>query len=221
MCPASSVRGEAPGRAEGAARLRRRGPLEPLEPQPRVGLEIERVAVAEIREGRGDGVGRIHARECAPPSTPAQAFHRASVPRVTTSPAGYSGTPLPKKLGIKPGSRVLLDGAPEGFETTHLAPLPDGVELHRRAGKPPYDVVLAFRTDARTLIKHLPRDIGRTNTPGRLWLAWPKKASGVATDLTGDVVREEGLAAGVVDIKVCAIDETWSGLAFVRRVADR
>lgn len=212
------MRGEAPGRAEGAAGLRRRGPLEP---QARISLEVERVAVAEVREGRGDGVGRIHARECAPPSTPAQAFCRASVLRVTTSPAGYSGTPLPKKLGITPGSRVLLDGAPEGFETTHLVPLPDGVELHRRAGTAPYDLVLAFRTDARTLIKHLPRDIGRTTTPGRLWLALPKKASGVATDLTGDVVREEGLAAGVVDIKVCAIDETWSGLAFVRRVADR
>ena len=137
------------------------------------------------------------------------------------STSGYSGTPLPKKLGIKEGSRVLLDGAPDGFETTHLVLLPDDVELHRRAGKAPYDVVLAFRTDARTLIKHLPRDVARTTAPGRLWIAWPKQASGVATDLTGDVVREEGLAAGVVDIKVCAIDDTWSGLAFVRRLADR
>lgn len=140
---------------------------------------------------------------------------------MTTPTAGYSGTPLPKKLGIKPGSRVLLDGAPDDFESTHLAPLPDGVEMHRRAGKTPYDLVVAFRTDARSLVKNLPRDITRITMPGRLWLAWPKKASGVATDLTGDVVREEGLAAGVVDIKVCAIDETWSGLAFVRRVADR
>jgi hypothetical protein len=128
---------------------------------------------------------------------------------------------LPTKLGIKPGHRVLLDGGPEDFETTHLQPLPDGVVIHRRAGSAPYDLVLAFRTDARTLVKHLPRDIGRTTTPGRLWLAWPKKASGVHIDLTGDVVREEGLAAGVVDIKVCAIDEIWSGLAFVRRLTDR
>lgn len=219
MCAASGVRREAPRGAQGATRLRRRGPLEP---QPRVDLEVERVAVAEIGKGPlGRGRRRCHARECAPATTGAQAFRRASVPQVTTPPAGYSGTPLPKKLGIKPGSRVLLDGAPDGFETTHLAPLPDGVELHRRVGKAPYDVVLAFRSDARTLVTNLSRDIARTTTPGRLWLAWPKKASGVATDLTGDVVREEGLAAGVVDIKVCAIDETWSGLAFVRRVADR
>lgn len=156
-----------------------------------------------------------------PPTARAQPFPRASVPLVTTPTAGYSGTPLPKKLGIKPGSRVLLDGAPDGFATTHLAPLPDGVEVHRRAGRAPYDVVLAFRTDARTLVKNLERDIARTTTPGRLWLAWPKKTSGVPTDLTGDVVRGEGLAAGVVDVKVCAIDETWSGLAFVRRLADR
>ncbi|MGE0818452.1 MAG: DUF3052 domain-containing protein [Candidatus Nanopelagicales bacterium] len=135
--------------------------------------------------------------------------------------AGYSGTPLPRKLGIKPGSRVLLDGAPDGFEATHLRPLPPEVEVHRRAGKAAYDVVLAFRTDARTLVMHLERDIARTTTPGRLWIAWPKRTSGVATDLTGDVVRAEGLAAGVVDVKVCAIDATWSGLAFVRRLADR
>jgi hypothetical protein len=135
--------------------------------------------------------------------------------------AGYSGTPLPAKLGIKPGHRVLLDGAPDRFEDTHLAPLPDDVTVHRRAGRAPYDVVLAFRTDARTLVRHLPRDVGRTTTPGRLWLAWPKKASGVPTDLSDSVVREEGLAAGVVDVKVCAIDATWSALAFVRRVADR
>jgi len=140
---------------------------------------------------------------------------------VTAPSAGYSGTPLPKKLGIKPGGRVLLDGAPDGFEDTHLQPLPEGVEVHRRAGKAAYDVVLAFRTDTRTLVKHLERDIARTTTPGRLWIAWPKKTSGVATDLTGDVVRAEGLAAGVVDVKVCAIDDTWSGLAFARRLADR
>jgi hypothetical protein len=135
--------------------------------------------------------------------------------------AGYSGTALPTKLGIKAGHRVLLDGAPAGFEDTHLVPLPDDVTVHHRAGRAPYDVVVAFRTDARTLVRHLPRDVGRTTTPGRLWIAWPKKASGVATDLSDSVVREEGLAAGVVDVKVCAIDDTWSGLCFVRRVADR
>lgn len=139
-----------------------------------------------------------------------------------TVPAGYSGTPLPKKLGIRSGDRVLLDGAPEGFETDVLAPLPDGVTLHRRAGRTAYDVVLVFRDSARSLHRTLERDIARTAAPaGRLWIAWPKKASGVVTDLSDGVVREAGLAAGVVDTKVCAVDATWSGLMFVRRLKDR
>jgi hypothetical protein len=138
----------------------------------------------------------------------------------TGASAGYSGTPLSTKLGIKPGHRVLLDSAPDGFEEL-LAPLPDDVTLVRRAGKAPYDVVVAFRTSAAALERMIVRDIARTTTPGRLWLCWPKKSSGVATDLGDGVVREAGLAAGVVDVKVCAIDATWSGLAFVRRLADR
>ena len=144
----------------------------------------------------------------------------ASVGAVTSS-AGYSGTPLPKKLGIKPGHRVLLDGAPAGFETTHLVPMPDDVTLHRRAGRVPYDVIVAFRPDAASYVRALARDIGRTATAGALWIAWPKRASGVVTDLTDEVVRREALAAGVVDVKVCAIDATWSGLKLVRRLADR
>ena len=135
--------------------------------------------------------------------------------------AGYSGTPLPKKLGIKAGAQVLLDSAPDGFEVDTLGELPDGVVVHRRAGKAAYDVVVAFRADATTYRRHLDRDIARITTDGRLWVAWPKKASGVATDMSDHVVRSEGLAAGVVDTKVCAIDETWSGLMFVRRLSDR
>jgi hypothetical protein len=139
-----------------------------------------------------------------------------------TAPAGYSSTPLPKKLGIRAGDRVLLDGAPDGFETDGLGPLADGVVVHRRAGRTAYDVVLVFRDSARTLHRTLERDIERTAPPsGRLWIAWPKKASGVVTDLSDGVVREAGLAAGVVDTKVCAIDATWSALMFVRRVKDR
>jgi hypothetical protein len=137
------------------------------------------------------------------------------------SAAGYSGTPLPKKLGIKPGHRVLLDGAPDRFESDLLVPLPDEVALHRRAGRAPYDVVVAFRGDTAAYLQHLERDIARTTTNGSLWIAWPKRASGVVTDLTEDVVRREALAAGVVDVKVCAIDATWSGLKLVRRLADR
>jgi len=135
--------------------------------------------------------------------------------------AGYSGTPLPKKLGIRAGARVLLDSAPEGFEVDTLGELPDGVVVHRRAGQAAYDVVVVFRADASTFRRHLDRDIARITTDGRLWVAWPKKASGVLTDLSDTVVRTECLAAGVVDTKVCAIDDTWSGLMFVRRLSDR
>jgi hypothetical protein len=139
-----------------------------------------------------------------------------------TETAGYSGTPLPKKLGIRAGDRVLIDGAPAGFESDVLGPLPDGVVLHRRAGRTAYDVVLVFRGSTRALVRTLERDIARAAPPaGRLWVAWPKKASGVVTDLSDGVVRAEGLAAGVVDTKVCAIDATWSGLMFVRRLVDR
>ena len=137
-------------------------------------------------------------------------------------PNGYSGTPLPKKLGIRAGDRVLLDAAPAGFESDTLGELPEGVVLHRRVGRAPYDVVVVFRDDAATYRRHVARDVARTAAPaGRLWVAWPKKASGVVTDMSDDVVRRVGLEAGVVDTKVCAIDATWSGLMFVRRVGDR
>lgn len=135
--------------------------------------------------------------------------------------AGYSGTPLPTKLGIKAGHRVLLDGAPAGFEDTHLVPMPADVSVSRRAGRTPYDVVVAFRPDTAALTRTLERDIARTTTAGSLWIAWPKKASGIVTDITEDVVRREALEAGVVDVKVCAIDATWSGLKLVRRLRDR
>jgi hypothetical protein len=125
--------------------------------------------------------------------------------------AGYSGTPLPAKLGIKAGTRVLLDGIPDDV------PL-DG---HRRPGRDPYDVVLLFAPDAARLHARWPVLVPRVTTAGRLWVCWPKKSSGVPTDLTENGVRDFGLAEGLVDVKVCAIDATWSGLAFVRRVRDR
>ena len=125
--------------------------------------------------------------------------------------AGYSGTPLPAKLGIKAGSRVLLDGMPDDV------PL-DG---HRRPGREPYDVVLLFAPDAARLHARWPALVPRLTTAGRLWVCWPKKSSGVPTDLTENGVRDFGLAEGLVDVKVCAIDATWSGLAFVRRLRDR
>ncbi len=143
----------------------------------------------------------------------------ASLPAVT-QPAGYSGTPLPTKLGIRPGSRVLLTGAPEGFVEDTLGPLP-GVELHRRAGRAPYDVVLVFAPDHRALAARFDPARRRLTTAGGLWVAWPKRSGALATDLDENVVREFGLATGLVDNKVCAIDATWSGLRFVVRLQDR
>ena len=135
------------------------------------------------------------------------------------STAGYSGTPLAKKLGIEEGSRVALLGAPEGFERT-LEPLPPGVRLLRRA-RSRVDVIVCFCPDGRRLARLLPRAQQLLDPDGGLWIAWPKKSSGVATDLRFEVVQPAGLAAGLVDNKVCAIDATWSGLRFVYRLEDR
>ena len=133
--------------------------------------------------------------------------------------AGYSGTPLPQKLGIKPGHRVGLIGAPGDFETT-LGLLPGEVIL-RRDGRATADVVIAFTTKAADLERRFSALARRIPPDGGLWIAWPKRASGVPTDLNEDAIREIGLAAGLVDNKVCAIDETWSGLRFVYRLKDR
>ncbi|TAK70763.1 MAG: DUF3052 family protein [Actinomycetota bacterium] len=138
-----------------------------------------------------------------------------------TSSAGYSGTPLPAKLGIRPGSRVLLDGAPPQLAADLLVPLPDAVTIHRRAGRSPYDVVVAFRRTRADLVRGLTADVKRITTSGAVWVAWPKRASGVATDLTEDVIRDVALPLGVVDVKVCAIDATWSGLKLVWRKENR
>lgn len=140
--------------------------------------------------------------------------------------AGYSGTPLPQKLGIKEGSRVAWIGAPAGFESA-LAPLPAKVKLARRVdspgppGSPPLDVILFFTRRAAELEKRFSSLAAALAPNGGLWVAWPKLASGVATDLTGNVVREIGLAKGLVDNKVCAVDDVWSGLRFVFRLKDR
>jgi hypothetical protein len=134
--------------------------------------------------------------------------------------AGYSGTPLPQKLGIKEGARVALLGAPEGFESA-LAPLPAKVKLSRRIGPQPLDVILFFTDRAIELEKRFSALAERLVANGGLWVAWPKKASGVPTDLTDNVVREIGLAKGLVDNKVCAVDDVWSGLRFVFRLKDR
>jgi hypothetical protein len=139
---------------------------------------------------------------------------------VSTGPsAGYSGTPLVRKLGIKPEARLALIAAPDGFDEV-LGALPPGVVVRRRLqGR--FDVIVAFCRRGAELERRLPAWRAALDQAGGLWVAWPKRASGVPTDLGDGVVRELGLAAGLVDNKVCAIDATWSGLRFVYRLADR
>jgi len=138
---------------------------------------------------------------------------------VSRGSAGYSGTPLIRKLGIKPDTRLALIAAPEGFDEL-LGELPPGVVARRRA-RGSFDVIVVFckqRSELERRLASLPTALDRA---GGLWVAWPKRTSGVPTDLADGVVRELGLAAGLVDNKVCAIDQAWSGLRFVYRVADR
>jgi hypothetical protein len=133
--------------------------------------------------------------------------------------AGYTGTPLTKKLGIKAGARVALVRAPEGFER-ELGRLPDGVRLRTQA-RGAQDVVLFFATRRAELDRRFD-GLARAVAPaGGLWIAWPKRTAGVATDLREGIVRDLGLAHGLVDNKVCAVDDTWSGLRFVYRLGDR
>ncbi|KPK59725.1 MAG: hypothetical protein AMS21_09815 [Gemmatimonas sp. SG8_38_2] len=128
--------------------------------------------------------------------------------------AGYSGTPLPKKLGIKADSVVVLVNAPEGFEKT-LGKLPDGVTLRRKA-RGHCDLVIWFTKSLKELGARV-GTLGALAGEDGIWIAWPKKTSGWATDVSQTDVRSTGLAAGLVDYKICAIDETWSGLKFTRR----
>ncbi len=136
--------------------------------------------------------------------------------------AGYSGTSLPQKLGIKPGHRIALINASGEFVAETLTPLPSDVEMATAPrGRGCFDVILFFAPDKATLSKRFATLARRIVPNGGLWVAWPKKASGVSTDLGEAEVRAIGLAAGLVDNKVCAIDETWSGLRFVTRLKDR
>ena len=153
-------------------------------------------------------------------------------------PAGYSGTPLPKKLGIRPGARVGLAGAPDGFGAL-LEPLPDGARVEAGAaaaadapaasaggavlpgtglpGTGPFDVIVFFTVEQAELAGRLSELRARMAPAAGLWIAWPKRASRVPTDMTEDVIREIALPTGLVDNKVCAIDQVWSGLRLVIR----
>lgn len=127
---------------------------------------------------------------------------------------GYSGAPLAKKLGIKVNSKVTLVNAPKNFKKT-LGQLPEGARICRKTNGS-CDLIIWFAKSAKDLGRHIERLAGLIDKGG-LWIAWPKRASGAAGDLTQNHVREAGLAAGLVDYKVCSIDETWSGLLFTRR----
>lgn len=133
--------------------------------------------------------------------------------------AGYSGTPLVKKLGIKPGQRIALLSAPTQYRRT-LGPLPEKVGCAEGLSEK-LDFIQLFVTSRAELKNRFAQAKGCLAADGSLWISWPKKASGVATDLNENAVREIGLALGLVDVKVCAVDETWSGLKFVFRLKDR
>ena len=133
--------------------------------------------------------------------------------------AGYSGTPLIKKLGIKEGARVAFVNAPDDFQAT-LGELPAAVKLMKATTKS-LDLILFFVLSERVLVREFAKLAERLTSNGMIWIAWPKKSSGVETDLTFERVQRIGLDAGLVDVKICAINETWSGLKFVYRLKDR
>ncbi len=135
---------------------------------------------------------------------------------------GYSGTPLPKKLGIKEGQRIAVLNAPTGWLKSSLD-LPDGVSARTALGKPPLDLVLLFVRTRADLAAAWKKTTAALTPEGALWVAWPKKAARatVPSDMTEDFVREVALPTGWVDNKVCAVDDTWSGLRCVLRVENR
>ena len=142
----------------------------------------------------------------------------AAVARPASVLAGYSGTPLPRKLGIKPGMVVRLLNAPAGFETT-LGELPDEARVTRR-GDEPGDLTLWFVPRRRDLEEGIERVAGGVTTD-KLWIVWPKKTSTLASDVSQRDVRAAGLHQGLVDFKICAVDQDWSGLLFSRRKTGR
>ncbi len=137
----------------------------------------------------------------------------------TAKPAGYSGTPLTKKLGLREGSRVWVVGAPAHYAKL-LAPLPARLKFVSKVSTDT-DIVHVFTTKRAELAKRLTSLVQRVRSDASIWVSWPKKVAKVSTDVTEDVVREIALPLGLVDVKVCAVDETWSGLKLVIRTAHR
>lgn len=133
--------------------------------------------------------------------------------------AGYSNKPLAQKLGLKPGMRATFQDAPTGYAGL-LGSLPDGVEVVEHLDGW-FDFVQAFFTQESALVRSFPRLKAALRPSGMLWLSWPKKAARMPTDLAENRIRQIGLEGGLVDVKVIAVDERWSGLKFVIRLRDR
>jgi hypothetical protein len=185
-------------------------------------VERVRAALPDAHFAEWKDLARILPRAVAAPPPGATGGARAgragaggSGSSVGARPAGYSTRMLAEKLGIAAGSRVLLRGAPDGFERL-LGPLPDRARL-QTAARGEFDVVLLFSRSRAEFRREAPGLIARLAPKGGLWTCWPKQASKVPTDVTEDVLRAELLPLGVVDVKVCAVDSTWSGLRFARR----
>lgn len=134
--------------------------------------------------------------------------------------AGYSGTPLAKKLGIKENFRLFFFDPPKTLRTD-IGDLPDNARIATKLDGKPFDLIMLFATSERVLKQQFPRLMKSMNQNGMLWVAWPKKSSGVETDLSEKIVQHFGLDSGLVDVKICAVDDTWSGLKFVYRLKDR
>ena len=173
-------------------------------------------------DGDPEKVARI--RELLPDATyTSWTKLKTALPKVLARPSAdvvvppssiYTGRPTVEKLGVKAGMRVCLINAPKGFADS-LKPIPDGVTYTARVAAQ-CDLFIAFVRNRRELFAHLDT-LSREASRQTVWIVWPKKASGVTTDLNGNVVRESGLASGLVDFKICSVDDTWSGLAFKRR----
>lgn len=133
--------------------------------------------------------------------------------------AGYSGTPLIKKLGIKPGSCFYISDAPEDY-FDWLSPLPDNLQVKEKLTGD-FDFIHLFVTSRGSFQLQFSKSKKHLRKDGMMWISWPKKSSGVVTDLDENIIREVGLKEGLVDVKVCAVNEIWSGLKFVYRVKDR
>jgi hypothetical protein len=135
--------------------------------------------------------------------------------------SGYSGTPLVKKLGIKAGQSLAVVNPPHNFLAQELQPLPENIQWAAAGAGGQRDFIMLFVISSKALKKKLPKLKKKLTRDGTLWVSWPKKSSGAVTDLSFDVVQQLGLKIGLVDVKICAVNEIWSGLKFVYRLKDR